>query len=296
MTTVVKVISNQNGGTYKQALATITEPNSPHNSSYNSNSSAQNKNHVNNNNNPQIARIHSNGSQYPTMSAPAAHAYNINPIMSSSTNYSIHSSMQSDSLLPNATASSFNASSTTQQPNVALLNNFQPNNANQTGQNESTTFNASNNTILSNSSIAIIDVNNSSSSSIAGSSSMNSKKNTNNMILMTTSVDTSNEHNRTEKISSDSMDAARLIIKSNENYFYPPTNMNNTQPKAALLSEHKRGGAGVLNSDSVKYKFKSNETIGLKNNNGEFDDINIKNGGGAKLSKCAKCFKCCSVM
>ena len=223
-----------------------------------------------------VARIHSNGSQYPNQ-APPAHAYNLNPVMSSSTNYSMTSSIVSNASIPNGTLSTTNNDTTVTVAQKVFKN--------QNG-NEST-FNGSNQTILSGSSIAIIDISNSSNASNRNIVNTNAESTTG-----------SNPINRADKASSDSVDHSGTSSQRNLHRNNSSSNfyISTSQPESAVAANNNRSlinGSGV--SDGVRYKFKSNETIGVKNSHGEFDDINTKSSSG-KLGRCGKCCKRCTLM
>ena len=52
---------------------------------------------------------------------------------------------------------------------------------------------------------------------------------------------------------------------------------------------------GDLADDGVRYKFVSNQTIGVKSSShNEFDDLHDTSSN--KMNKCTNCLKCCSVM
>ncbi len=319
LSSVVKVVKNANNGKsspqqlngadYESTKNNPSPRNAPKNSrqnptpqqpffsdDLNNNQLKLNNNQLSTNaNNAQIvARIHSNGAQYPAGhtggGAPVlAHAYNLNPIMSSSTNYSMTASMVSNGSAMARPSGALMASSTLSTTNNNTTANTTVNNLlNNPNLNSEPTFNGSNNTLLSASSIAIIDVNNSNN----GSRSLNA--NTDTMTTTSQLIDQSSQLIDQQHTSLDTIDHSDVRTKpypkkdeQQQQNFY---SVNTSQPRA--MNNHAMNASNKTN-DSVRYKFKSNETIGTKGD--EFDDINVKTNA-TKRDKCGPCLKCCNVM
>ena len=77
------------------------------------------------------------------------------------------------------------------------------------------------------------------------------------------------------------------------------SSMNNSVAVIDVKAAQPRATAAVLHDDGVRYKFVSNQTIGVKSSNhNEFDDINMDSMSDTmnKRNGCGKCLRCCSIM